>query len=103
MPATRSMRSKRPAYRGMDDDEVQKQLFMMEGRIAHMGWDLGEVWQLLLKHQEQLDALQASLQAALQSLQAALQDASQRTHATRAKGGGRRRKSRGRSKSGGRR
>ena len=47
------------AYRGMDE-EVQRQLFMIEGRIAQLGWDLGEVWHMLLQHQEQLDALQAS-------------------------------------------
>ena len=56
----RSGRSTRPvAYRGMDE-EVQRQLFMIEGRIAQLGWDLGEVWHMLLQHQEQLDALQAS-------------------------------------------
>ena len=56
----RSRQSTRPtAYRGMDD-EVREQLFMIEGRIAQLGWDLGEVWHMLLQHQEQLDALQAS-------------------------------------------
>ena len=56
----RSGRSTRPvAYRGIDE-EVQRQLFMIEGRIAQLGWDLGEVWQTLLKQQEQLDALEAS-------------------------------------------